>query len=150
MRRWNRMIGVALVLALAIVYGLATRVMIAKAVLPPHATRLEILVTVLKPPYQMAAPHFNLLKQMRGFFRPTVVHAQVTCGTSPCAYSKQQPVGCSPSCTGTGYCNCPDCVYGTCHWYACASSTLASDTCDDSLKYWGCDQACSGYGACTK
>jgi hypothetical protein len=149
MRRWSWMICVALVLALAIGCGIATRVMIAKAVLPPHATRLQILVTVLNPPYQMAAPHFNFLKEVRGFFRPTVVHAQVTCGTSPCAYLKPMSY-CNPNCTSGG-CSCPSCLNlpSDCTPYRCTTSPKLSDICDDT--YTDCDGACQNWGSkCTK
>jgi hypothetical protein len=141
----NWMIGLTLLLALATACGIATRVMIAKAVLSPHATRFEILMTALNPPYQMAAPHYSLLKQARGFFMPAVVHAQV-CGTSPCAYLKERAI-CNPNCTSG--CYCPDCLNlnGTsCTIWHCESSTNQSDTCDDS--YSSCSGACQNVGRC--
>lgn len=151
MRRWDWMIGLAFLVALAIACGIAKRVIIAKAVLPPHVTRFEILKTVLNPPYQMAAPHHSLLELARGFFMPTVVHA-LTCGggggVSPCAYLKAMPL-CNPNCTSG--CYCPDCLNlsGTnCTIWHCVASTNQSDTCDDS--YTSCNGACQNVGACRR
>lgn len=148
MRRWSWMICLALILASAVAWGIGTRVMIAKAVLSPHATRSQILIAALHSRYQMAAPHFNLLKQVRGFFRPTVVHAQVTC-TSPCAYLKPMSY-CNPNCTSGG-CSCPSCLNlpGDCTPWHCVKSTSANDICDDT--YTSCDGACQNWGSkCTQ
>jgi len=145
-RKW--IAGLVLLLALGLAYRIAIGVMIARAVLPPHSTRTQVLMALVRPPYQMAAPHYKLLKEARRLFTPSVVHAQIYCGTSPCAFMKSI-LSCPPYCVGTGYCNCPACATGNCRWYACITSSNQSDICDASAKYWGCGDACSGTGACT-
>jgi hypothetical protein len=147
----NWMIGLTLLLALALACHIAARAMIARAVLSPHATRFQTLIAALNPPYQMAAPHYSLRKEVSGFFTPTVVHAQITgCGggTSPCAYLKQMTICPNPNCPGGG-CYCPDCLNlsgDNCTPYHCVTSTKQSDTCDDS--YTSCSGACQNVGAC--
>lgn len=150
MRRWNWMIGLALILATALACGIATRAMIAKVVLSPHATRLQILIAALHSPYQMAAPHYSLRAQVRGFFRPAVVHAQITCVvTVPCGYLKPASY-CDPNCTSGG-CSCPSCLNlaTDCTPYHCVTATSASSICDDT--YTSCNGACQNWGSkCTQ
>jgi hypothetical protein len=142
----NLIIGMMLLLALA--FAITTRAMIARAVLSPHSTRLQILTAALNPPYQMAAPHLSLRAEVHEFLSPTVAHAQSGCGggPSPCGYLKQMSL-CNPNCTSG--CYCPDCLNlsGTnCTIYHCVVSTKASDTCDDS--YSDCEGACQNTGPC--
>lgn len=145
-RKW--MIGLALILVLAFAYDIATRVMIARAVLSPHATRTQILLAVLHSPYQTAAPSYSLRNQVHGFFTPTVVHAQIHRSTpSPCGYMKSQSQ-CNPNCTSG--CFCPDCLNlsgDNCTIYHCVVSTKQSDICDDT--YTECSN-CQNTDACTK
>lgn len=148
MRLRNCMIGLTLLFALAFAYHIATRAMIARAVLSPHATRFQTLIAALNPPYQMAAPHYGLRKEVREFFMPTVVHAQGSpCGGPiPCGYSKPASY-CDPNCTNGG-CSCPSCLNlaTDCTPYHCINSPKATDTCDDT--YTSCDGACQNWGRC--
>ena len=144
------MIGLSLLLAFAFAYAITTRAMIARVVLSPHATRLQILSAGLNPPYQMAAPHYNLRTELHEFLSPTIAHAQVLgcggSGPSPCSYLKSVSA-CNPDCSSG--CYCPDCLNlsGTnCTIYHCITSTKASDVCDDS--YSSCSGACQNVGAC--
>lgn len=152
MRVRNWIIGLTLLLALAFAYHIATRAMIARAVLSPHATRFQTLIAALNPPYQMAAPHYGLRKEVREFFMPTVVHAQGTgCGggISPCAYLKAASY-CNPNCTSGG-CSCPSCLNlaTDCTPYHCVPSPSKSDICDDT--YTSCNGACQNWGyKCTQ
>lgn len=117
----------------------------ARIVLPPHATRLQVLVSVVDPPYQMAAPHYSFVKQAREFFVPTV-HAQICNGPTPCGYLKSMATP-NPAClSGGNY--CPDCINGPCTIYSCFSSTNPHQTCDDS--YLNCNDACQDVGACKR
>jgi hypothetical protein len=146
----NWMIGLTLLLALAFANHVAARTMIARAVLPPHATRFQILIAALNSPYQMAAPHYSLRKELTGFFTTTVVRAQDTgCGglTNGCSGYKamaMQNEGCSQNNDN----KCPDCVNGPCVVWGCTYTGASSDICDDS--YYSCNNACKNVGACTQ
>jgi hypothetical protein len=45
-------------------YKGANGVMVAKTVLPPGATRSQIVQALLNPPYEMATPHQDLLRRV--------------------------------------------------------------------------------------
>lgn len=132
-----------LIVLLALVLGQEslTRAMIARIVLPPHASRTQVLKSIVNPPYQMAAPHYSIFSEVHEYFVPTV-HAQIACGGSPCAYRKDMAMS-NPMCTSGDF--CPNCDTGPCTIHACFSSVNQKDTCDDS--YTSCP-ACTDTGAC--
>jgi hypothetical protein len=152
LRRRIRIAGLVLLLALGLAYRIAVGVMIARAVLPSHSTRIEVLMALVKPPYQMAAPHYRLLKEARKFFSPSVVHAQIYCGTSKCSGLKSMAYQ-FPNCDQGNANYCPNCTPPGCTPYHCVPGN-PNQTCDDS--YYQPAKNCQGYtmcqttGACTK
>jgi hypothetical protein len=140
-RRRNWVAVLLVLFALVLGHAVLTRAVIARIVLPPHASRTQVLTSILNPPYQMAAPHYNLLSKVREYFVPTV-HAQVACGLSPCAFRKDMPVS-NSNCTSGDF--CPDCFNGPCTIHECFSSPNQKDICDDS--YESCS-ACTNTGPC--
>jgi len=142
--------GLVLLLALGLGYRIAIGVMIARAVLPPHSTRTQVLMALVRPPYQMAAPHHTLRKEVLEFFKPRIVHAQVDCGGGvPCGGVKSQKY-IFDECTNGPYCPSCTCV---CTVYHCVPGS-ASDTCDDSYFQppANCQgsASCQAIGACTQ
>lgn len=138
----------ALSVSLVLTYFIAARVMVVHATLPPQSARTDILMALVKPPYQMAAPHQSVLKKVLRLLVPTV-HAYCP-GDSPCAYLKDM-VSPNPACTGpyAGSSSCPDCLNGPCHVHMCVDSTRASDICGQ--YYDACQPfACARTGACNR
>jgi hypothetical protein len=117
-----------------VVYQCAARVMVAKSVLPPHAANDLILRNLVRSPYQMAAPHSNLIKSIMALYRP--VTSVCASGITPDCDGTQAKATCNYAC---GFCgHCPDCVNGPCTIYTCQQTT--------NLRYL-C-QLANGTGSC--
>jgi hypothetical protein len=141
----------ALCVSLVLTHFITARVMVVHATLPPQSARTDVLMALVKPPYQMAAPHYSLLKQAREFFMPTV-HAYCP-GDVPCGNSRAEPYQ-NPNCNylqnGSNY--CPDCTKGPCALWHCVYSTNQNSTCDDN-HYNVCGPLqfhCQTTGVCTR
>ena len=106
-------------LAVAVSAGhyLATEVMIAKAVSPPHSNTLHLLKLAFRPQYEIRAPHRSLWQELK----ISVVPTAYACGGAECD-GTQSMKQCQNGCPG-GMCgNCPDCYSGPCTIYACVPS----------------------------
>src|SRR5689334_6672252 len=104
---------VASMLFLFLGWRSATAIMIAEVTLAPSATPGQVLARAVHPPYQIAAPHRGLLKQIHW----TLVPAASACGTRTCDGNESQQ-GCQAGCPYT--CGmCPNCNTGPCVIYTC-------------------------------
>jgi len=120
------LIGLLAIAVLALAYVAAGRILVVKAALSPNATSGQIARALIRPSYQLAAPHLSL----RGFVRNSVFPVTHACSGS-CTGLQPKPT-CVQSC---GFCgHCPDCVNGPCTVYTCQPTT-ATDT--DCTGAWG-------------
>jgi hypothetical protein len=112
MRVKRLLIAVLALLPFAVAWHAASNFMIAKAIAPPKASMKSIILTMLHPRYQMAAPHRSLLATIRFSLVPTVN----ACGPSCDGYTAKPrcPETCPP-----GYCYCPGCQTKGCTPYYC-------------------------------
>ncbi len=114
-KRWF-IIGSALAVTF-LGYELASSILIAKAVLPPNATSMQILKAAVRPGYQTAAPSATLSNRIRQLAFP-VVYA---CNDEPSVLPACNGTDAQPACeTSCGFCGkCPDCATGPCTIYLC-------------------------------
>ena len=119
-RKW--ITGLVVVALAFLGYQCANGVMVAKAVLPPHATRSQIVRSLLKPPYEMATPHRSLLKALRSSLFPVTT----VCASLVCDGTEAKPT-CNSACGFCGY--CPDCVKGPCTLYVCKDTGASWKLC---------------------
>jgi hypothetical protein len=142
-------IGLSVMAVLFLCYLCAARVVVVRAVLPPHVGGAQIVRSFLRPPYQMATPHRNLLKEARfSIFPVTSVCAS---GTNPPCDATTEQATCNTVC---GFCgHCPDCVNGPCTIYTCQQTTNVRSLCvlrQGTGSCAGCEQdhnvACSRPG----
>jgi hypothetical protein len=114
MRR-NIILVTAAILGCGVVYGFADRLEVARAVLPPRISKIQLLRYAIHPPFQIATPNTSLIRKIRISLVPGVqACAEPNCDGTKAAAS------CNDAC---GYCgHCPDCVKGPCtirdvhHW----------------------------------
>jgi hypothetical protein len=93
------------------------KMLVVRAVAAPHASGASVLRSVLRPKYQVVAPHRSILSD----FKMQIVPEASACSQPPCngLTSKAQ---CMPGC---GFCgHCPDCWNGPCTIYGCESTPL--------------------------
>jgi hypothetical protein len=134
-RKW--MPAVAAFVGLFLAYPCAQKVIVAKAVLPPSARSSQIIEGLLRPRYEMAAPHHSLLNEVR----VAVVPVANACGTGTAQCDgTQAKATCNDAC---GFCgHCPDCLNGPCTIYTCQPVTNQKNLCQPSAGTGVC-QGCS-------
>jgi len=107
-------LGFGLLVVVLMAYQVESNILIAKAVLPPHATASQIGQSLVKPPYQMATPHRTVGTLLREY----ISRSSTVCAAQDCD-STHQMASCNDNCFG--FCgHCPDCVMGPCTVYKCA------------------------------
>ena len=130
MKKWFIRIGISL-LVIAGYYATAA-VITAKAVLPPNSGYGRIAVALVHPRYQMARPHYSLMRSILNGF--SVTDACGSVGPPPCNKEISKPLG--------GSCPyCPNCQTGPCTIYVCVYTGFAKGFCESSYGVPPC-QAC--------
>jgi hypothetical protein len=120
------LVGLLPIAVLATAYVVSGRILVVKAVLPPNATGGQIARALIRPPYQLAAPHLSV----RGIVRNSIFPVTHACSGNCTGLQPKQT--CVDSC---GFCgHCPDCVNGPCTVFTCQQTT-ATDT--DCTFAWG-------------
>jgi hypothetical protein len=119
MKKWSLGLGIPL-LVLAAYYS-TDAVLTARTVLPPNSGYGRIAKAVLDPPYQMARPHYSLIKNIfTGFSVQSVCASE---GPPYCNQLISAPVG--------GSClYCPNCQTGPCTIYICKSTSYKKSNCE--------------------
>lgn len=96
------------------VYAFADRLEVARAILPPRASKIQLLRYAIRPPFQIATPNTSLIRKVRISLVPGVQ----ACTDPPCDGTKAV-ASCNNNC---GYCgHCPDCLKGPCTIYTCTT-----------------------------
>lgn len=141
------LLPLATLLVLFIGYRGASAFMVAKAIVPPHASRASILRLAIHPSFQMATPHRTLFQELKLTLVPSVQacsppnctgeESQVTC-YAPCP----QDGNCyyCPSCTLTPGCTPRQCTYTGIMTYICHSQngTAPCTTCPNDYSDHQC------------
>jgi hypothetical protein len=125
MGRKQVIIGVVGVTLLLVGYRGVGAFMVAKAVAPPHTSAASIIRRVFHPPFQMATPHRNLIREIRFDLIPSAL----ACGSGECTGFESKP-GCGDC--NPGFCYCPGCTMNPgCTQYFCTYTNNPRKACQN-------------------
>jgi hypothetical protein len=131
MNRKRYVIASVLFTLMLVVYEFSSGVMVARAVLPPHATERQVLMSLVTPSYQMAEPHHSLLRKLANSISPV----RTICAEPACDGTETKP-GCQAGC---GFCgHCPYCVTGPCTIYMCQYTGASNAACSAAYGTYPC------------
>lgn len=125
----KRLLAAVILFAITIAtVNFANRLMVARAVSPPGADIREIVGTAVRPPYEIAAPHRTLFRELQLRLIPGA--AAQTLEPCDCTETKSTCNNCP-----YGQCGeCPDCWNGPCVIWKCQATNNTKKKCIEKMS----------------